>query len=141
MMVYRQNFTKHLVKYLQRTYISFTLKFHNQERCRESYGRQLYPVYRKEDRQDINNWHATSLLSYDNKIYTEILANKIQPTLKDISSSKKSAARTGRIIIENMQLNWEGMSYAKANKIQAATIVLDQEKVFDKGDWNFLIKT
>ena len=81
------------------------------------------------------------MLSYDNKIYTEILANKIQPTLKDISSSKKSAARTGRIIIENMQLNWEGMSYAKANKIQAATIVLDQEKVFDKGDWNFLIKT
>ena len=34
----------------------------------------------------------------------------------------------GRNIIENLQLNWDVMSYASTNKIQAATIVDDQEK-------------
>ena len=32
------------------------------------------------------------------------------------------------------------MSYANANKIQAAMIALDQEKVFDRVEWNLLLK-
>ena len=96
--------------------------------------------YKKGDREDITNQHPIFLLNYDNIIYTKILANKKQPTLEDIISPEKTAAVKKRSIIENLQLNREVMSYAKANKIQAALIALAQEKAFDRVDWNFLFK-
>ena len=89
-------------------------------------------LYKKGDREDITNWRPILLLNYDNKIYTKILANKIQPTLEDIIGFKQTAAIKGRNIIENLQLNRDVMSYANANKIQAVIIALDKENTFDR---------
>ena len=97
-------------------------------------------LYKKGDREDINNWHLISLLNYDNKIYTKILANKIQPTLENIIDPEQTAVVKTRTIIENLQPNRDVISYANANKIQAAMIALDQEKAFGRVDWNFLFK-
>ena len=52
-------------------------------------------------REDITNWQPISLINYDNKIYTKILANKIQPTLEDIIGPEQTATIRGRAIIEN----------------------------------------
>ena len=96
-------------------------------------------LYKK--RQRGHNYLAIiSLIKYDNKIYTKILANKIQPTLEDLIGPEQTAAIRGRVIIENWQLNREIMSYGSVNKIQAAMIAPDQEKVFDWIGWNFLFK-
>ena len=87
-------------------------------------------LYKK--RQRGHNYLAIiSLIKYDNKIYTKILANKIQPTLEDLIGPEQTAAIRGRVITENWQLNREIMSYGSVNKIQAAMIAPDQEKVFD----------
>ena len=72
-------------------------------------------LYKKEDREDITNWRPISLLNYDNKIYTKILA--IQPTLEDIVVPEQTAATKGRTTSENLELNWDVISYANANKI------------------------
>ena len=80
------------------------------------------------------------LLNYDNKIYAKILANKIKPTLEDIIRLEQTAAIKGRTITENLQLNRDVIFYANANKIQVAMIALDQEKAFDRVDWNILFK-
>ena len=97
-------------------------------------------LYKEGDKEGITNWRVISLLNYYNEIYTKILANKTKPTLEDIIGLEQTAAIKGRTIIENLQLNREVMSYAKANKTQAAVIALDQEKAFDRVDWNFLFK-
>ena len=97
-------------------------------------------LYRKGDRENITNWRPTLLLSYDNKIYAKILANKIQPISKYIIDPEETAAIARRTITENLQLNWEVMPYANANNIQVAIIMLYQEKAFDKVEWNFLFK-
>ena len=90
-------------------------------------------LYKKEDREDITNW-LLLLLNYDNKIYTKILAIKIQPTLEDVIETEKTAVIKRRSIIENLQLYRDVMSNVNANKIQTAMIALDQEKAFDRVD-------
>ena len=97
--------------------------------------------YKKRDREDITNWRPISLLNYDNKIYTKILVNKIQPTLEYITGLEQTATIKGRTIIENLQLNRDVMSYANANKILAAMIALNQENAFHRVEWNFLLRT
>ena len=99
-------------------------------------------LYKKGDREDITNWHPISLLNYGNEINTKTLANKILPTLEDITGPEQTAAIKGRTIIENLQLSQGVISYANANKIQAPMIVLDQEfeKEFERVDWIFLFK-
>ena len=126
-MVYLQNF-------LKQTYISCTLKFSNWQNCRGACGRQ------RGESEDITVWRPNLLLNYENKIFTKILANKIQPTLEDIIDPDQTAALKGRTIIKNLQLNRNVMSYANSNKIQAAMIALDPEKKFVRMDWNFLFK-
>ena len=64
----------------------------------------------------------------------------MKPALEYIIGPEQTAAIKGRTIIENLQLNEDIMSYANANKSQAARIALDQEKVFGRVDWNFLFK-
>ena len=99
-------------------------------------------IYKKADnREDITNWRPISLLNYDNKIYTKILANKIQPTLNDIIRPQQTAAIRGRTAIENLQLHRDLTSYVNAKNIHAAMIGLNQEKAFDRVNWDFLFKT
>ena len=69
-------------------------------------------LYRKGDREDITNCRPISLLNYDNEIYAEILANKIQPALEDIIDPEQTAAIKGRTIIENLLLNRDAISYS-----------------------------
>ena len=72
--------------------------------------------------------------------YTKNTSKQNTTNIKRYNKPQKAAAITGRIIIENLQLYWEVMSYVNANKIQSARIELDQEKAFDRVDQNFLMK-
>ena len=91
-------------------------------------------LYKKGDREDIANWQPTSLLKYDNKTYTKVLANNIQPTLEDIIGPEQTAFKKGRTSTENLQLNQNVTSYTNANRIQAAMVALDRL------EWNFFFK-
>ena len=98
-------------------------------------------IYKKGDIEDITNWRPISLLNYDYKIFTKILATKMQPSLNDIIGTEQTAAIKGRTIIENLQLNRDIISYANLNNLEASIITLDQEKAFDRVDRHFLYKT
>ena len=98
-------------------------------------------IYKKGDIEDITNWRPISLLNYDYKIFTKILATKMQSSLNDIIGTEQTAAIKGRTIIENLQLNRDIISYANLNNLEASIITLDQEKAFDRVDRHFLFKT
>ena len=133
--VYLRNFIKLLIlkSDLHKLYIE---NFQLGEMPRSMQQAVISCLCKRGDREGITNWRPILLLNYDNKIFTRILASKIQPTCP-----KQTAAIKVKTIIENMQLNQDVMSYANANKIQAAMIALDQEKAFDdRVDWSFLFK-
>ena len=98
-------------------------------------------IYKKGDIEDIINWRPISLLNYDYKIFTKILATKMQSSLNDIIGTEQTAAIRGRTIIENLQLNRDIISYANLNNLEASIITLDQEKAFDRVDRHFLFQT
>ena len=72
--------------------------------------------------------------------YKQVIATILQSSLEDIIDSEQTAAICGRSIIENLQLNWDIISYGNLNDLEAAIIMLDQEKAFDKVDREFLFK-
>ena len=98
-------------------------------------------IYKKGEMEDITNWRPISLLNYDYKIFTKILATKMHPSLNDIIGTEQTAAIRGRAIIENLQLNRDIISYANLNNLEASIITLDQEKAFDRVNREFLFKT
>ena len=97
-------------------------------------------IYKKGKMEDITNWRPISLLNYDYKILTKLLANRLQNSLADIISTEQTAAIKGRTIIENLQLNRDIISFANINELEASLITLDQEKAFDRVDRHFLFK-
>ena len=82
--------------------------------------------------QDITNWQPISLLNYDYKIYTKIIATTLQSSLEDIIDSEQTAVIRGRSIIENLQLNRDIILYDNLNNLEAAIIALDQKEAFEK---------
>ena len=84
-------------------------------------------LYKKGDREDITNWGPLSLLKYHNKIYTKILANKIQSALEDIITPEQTVAIKIRVIIKNLKLNRDVMSNANANKIQTTRKIITKK--------------
>ena len=97
-------------------------------------------IYKKGKMEDITNWQPISLLNYDYKILTKILANRLRNSLTDIISTEQTAAIKCRTIVENLQLNRDIISFANINKLEASIITLDQKKAFDRVDRNFLFK-
>ena len=98
-------------------------------------------IYKKGKMEDITNWRPISLLNYDYKILSKVLANRLQYSLEDIISTEQTAAVKGRTIIENLQINRDIISFANTNNLEASIITLDQEKAFDRVDRKFLLKT
>ena len=89
-------------------------------------------IYKKGNMQDITNWQPISLLNYDYKIYTKIIATTLQSSLEDIIDSEQTAVIRGRSIIENLQLNRDIILYDNLNNLEAAIIALDQKEAFEK---------
>ena len=97
-------------------------------------------IYKKDKMEEINDDLTISLLNYDYKILTKILANRLRNSLTDIISTEQTAAIKCRTIVKNLQLNRDIISFPNINELEASIITLDQEKTFDRVDRNFLFK-
>ena len=96
-------------------------------------------TFKKEDRYNLKNYRPVSLINVDVKI-TKALAKRIGKVLPGIIY-KNQISIHGRNISYNIHNLIDIIKYANTKNIQAAILVLDQEKAFYRINHGFLINT
>ena len=113
----------------------------NRELAYSQYLAVVSLLYKKGQREDIRNWRPISLLNVDYKILSKILAERLKKVLPFIIHSDQRGGVQGRYIGENVRLI-EDLLHEIDNLEEEAIIFLqDQEKAFDRVEWNWLFST
>ena len=86
----------------------------------------------------MKNWRPISLLCADYKIGTKALAAQLQKVLSSVLHEHQTCGVPGRSIVSNLNLIRDLIEYCNAKNLPLAIISLDQEKAFDRVNWNFL---
>ena len=94
----------------------------------------------KNDQLFLKNWRPISLLSVDYKIGAKALANRLQKLLHYVISPDQTCNVPGRSILDNLYLIRDSYEYIFQKQFPITMISLDQEKVFDHINWEFLDK-
>lgn len=92
----------------------------------------------KKDREHCQNYRPISLLNTDYKIYSSILASRIQLFLSDLIDEDQTGFVKGRQTYDNMRRTLHIIDRTHRNKLPVALISLDAEKAFDRVSWDFL---
>ena len=95
-------------------------------------------LYKKNDRQDLKNWRPISLLNVDYKIGTKALTMRLKKVLHLVLSNDQTCSVPNRSIFENLFLFRDVFAYTSMRNIPLALVKIDQEKAFDRVNWNFL---
>lgn len=98
-------------------------------------------IYKKGDRLLHKNWRPISLLNVDYKLCARALAGRLLNVLQHVIHPDQTCGVRGRYIGENVALLRDVVHYVNENNLPAAVLALDQEKAFDRIDWDFLLST
>ena len=93
-------------------------------------------IFKKGEKRDLKNWRRISLLCVDYKIGTRALAARLQKVLSSVLHEDQTCGVPGRSIVSNLYLIRDLIEYCSAKNLPLAIISLDQEKAFDRVNWN-----
>lgn len=101
----------------------------------------LSPIFKKNDRENLQNYRPLSLTTCDYKILAIILSNRLQKVIEKIISEDQTAYIKKRVIGQNIRLVEDVIDYCKRYKLGGAILFLDFHKAFDSIEIPFLLKT
>ena len=88
----------------------------------------------------IENWRPISLLCVDYKIFSKIIALRLQNVLPEIIHESQTGFMKGRNIGENTLKMLSLMEFCEQSKTSAVVITYDFHKAFDKVSWKAIEK-
>lgn len=90
------------------------------------------------DERYIKNWRPISLLNYDYKILTKVLAKRTDGVLTKLIHEDQSGFIKGRFIGENVRYLSDLIEFAEAEQYPCILLSLDFFKAYDTIEWKFL---
>ena len=97
--------------------------------------------FKKGDRLDRKNWLPISLLNVDYKLCARAIAGRLLRVIHFVVNRDQTCGVPGRYIGEHVSLLRDLVSYTSEVDAPAALLSLDQEKAFDRVDWDFMFST
>ena len=95
----------------------------------------------KGDRLDPNNWRPISHLNVDYKLAGCVIAGRLLKVSHLVVDKDQTCGVPGRYIGENVALLRDVVYFSTSFDVPVAILLLDQEKAFDRVDWNFIRAT
>jgi len=92
-------------------------------------------LHKKGERELLSNWRPITLLNVDYKIIAKVMSSRLKKILPKIIHPDQRAFITGRNIGECVRLTKDIIEYAEESDLEGAIIFLDQEKAFDRVEW------
>ena len=97
---------------------------------------------KSEDKFLIQNWRPISLTNTDYKIFTKILANRLNSgIIQKVVGNHQNGFIKNRSILDNLLDIDSILNYYNKENRKGSLLFLDQQKAFDRVDHNFLINT
>ena len=122
-------------------YFSVVNEIFSTEELTESQKKGIIKVlYKKNGRQFMKNYRPISLLNTDLKIITKALAIRFAKVLKNLINHSKKCVQ-GRRITDNIHHIQDLIDDILNENVDAAFIMVDQEKAFDRISHKFIFKT
>ena len=97
-------------------------------------------IHKRDDKRDLKNWRPISLLNVDYKLCAKVLSQRLQLFLDQIVHDNQSCSVPGRKITSNLILIRDMLDYISTKNCPAILVNIDQEKAFDRVDWDFLFR-
>jgi len=94
-------------------------------------------LFKKGDRSLLSNWRPLSLICSDAKLLCKVLALRLKRVIPTLVHTNQAGFIRGRLIHDHILSAQLAITFAKANGISGALLLLDQEKAFDRVNWRY----
>ena len=88
--------------------------------------------------ENMKNWRPISLLCVDTKIISKVITNRVSQVIGNLVHVDQTCSIPGRSILDNNHLLRNIEYYVTQKDLPCAFISLDQEKAFDRVEYEFL---
>ena len=95
-------------------------------------------LHKKGDKTNLENWRPISLLNYDYKIATAVLARRLQGVISELISHDQVGYIKGRSLAENIRMIEDLFYYVRNFSFKGIALLSDFKKAFDCLSWDFL---